>query len=385
MKLSVCVVTYNHEAFIRQCIESAANQAVSFDYEIVVGEDHSPDGTLAILKDLLLQFPDKIRLNERPYNFGAELNFNQTISECLGEYIAFLEGDNFWTDEDKLQKQVDFLDANPDVAFCFHQTPYIDISGERTGVILPPENPPAITDISFLLHEYNPVPLGSMVVRRSLLEGLADWVSGLKLGDWPLCFMLASRGNIGFIAEEMSVQRVHKGGSWQLLPSLVQGIYILQMLNTVSARLKLPEKQILEKRAKDYTSWISSQLFLNDIETINSIFQKIESFSGSAELLSILKENTLTARQKYAEIAEENKKTLSEKDDLICLLEEYEQHLYRAHKRPLKTSIDFILYHVLEFLRLQNHVFSEKQIAKIARSSAKRAPDRYRKYSKDRQ
>ncbi|NSZ76585.1 glycosyltransferase family 2 protein [Agrobacterium tumefaciens] len=383
MKLSVCVVTYNHEPFIRQCIESAANQAVSFNYEIVVGEDHSPDGTLAILKDLLLQFPDKIRLKERPYNFGAELNFNQTISECLGEYVAFLEGDNFWTDEDKLQKQVDFLDANPDVAFCFHQTPYIDITGERTGVILPPENPPAITDISFLLHEYNPVPLGSMVVRRSLLDDLADWVSGLKLGDWPLCFMLASRGNIGFIAEEMSVQRVHKGGSWQLLPPLVQGLYILQMLNTISPRLKFPEKQILEKRAKDFTTWISTQLLSSDIETINSTFQKIESFSGNAELLAILKENTLTAKLQYLEIDAEKNKLISEKDDLICSLAEYEHHLFRAHKRPFKIFIDLILYHALEFLRLQNAVFSEKQITKLARSSAKRAPDRYRKYSKD--
>src|SRR4051794_3890726 len=120
MKVSVCMITYNHERFIEQAVASALTQATSFEYEIVIGEDCSTDRTRNILIELQRANPDKIRLLLPEHNLGAQRNFVQTLDMCRGQYIAYLEGDDYWTSSAKLQQQVDFLDQHADFAICFH-------------------------------------------------------------------------------------------------------------------------------------------------------------------------------------------------------------------------------------------------------------------------
>ena len=95
-------------------------QDVEFETEIVIGEDHSTDSTAAILREYQARHPDKIRLFERETNLGAIANFWSTLDVCCGQYVALLEGDDYWTDRRKLSRQVEFLDAHPDHAICFH-------------------------------------------------------------------------------------------------------------------------------------------------------------------------------------------------------------------------------------------------------------------------
>ena len=260
MKISICIVTYNHEEYIRQCIEGVLQQDVDFEYEIVVGEDCSTDNTRSIIEELVAQHPNKLRVQYHAKNLGAEKNFNQTISECKGEYIAFLEGDNYWTDTGKLKSQVRFLDMHQQAAFCFHRVAYLGDTGGLLKQILPPTDPEELSDIEFLFQDSNPVPLGSIVARRALLEGLADWVKGLKLGDWPLCMMLASRGKIGFIARSMSVQRNHEGSSWQNLPPVLQATYVLQMFLHIIPRLEGRAQILASEVAKNLLKALSQEV-----------------------------------------------------------------------------------------------------------------------------
>ena len=120
MKVSVCIITYNHARFIGQALESALMQKTNFDYEIVIGEDCSTDNTGLICKKYAEMYPDKIRLLQNDKNLGVIENFKRTLYACKGEYVALLEGDDYWTDELKLQKQVDFLESNRDYAIVFH-------------------------------------------------------------------------------------------------------------------------------------------------------------------------------------------------------------------------------------------------------------------------
>lgn len=113
MKVSACIITYNQEDYITECLESALSQIVDFEYEIVIGEDKSTDGTLEICKKFALKYPNKVRLIEREKNLGMAGNWMNTMSSCSGKYIAICEGDDYWTDPLKLQKQVDFLEENP--------------------------------------------------------------------------------------------------------------------------------------------------------------------------------------------------------------------------------------------------------------------------------
>jgi glycosyltransferase involved in cell wall biosynthesis len=112
--VSVLILTYNHEKYIAQAIKSVVNQNTNFNYEVLIGEDCSTDRTLEIIMPYLIQNPEKLKLLNSESNVGALKNEANLMSAAKGKYIAFLEGDDFWTDNNKLQKQVDFLESNPD-------------------------------------------------------------------------------------------------------------------------------------------------------------------------------------------------------------------------------------------------------------------------------
>ncbi|GAB3693552.1 glycosyltransferase [Spirosoma flavus] len=118
--VSVNLITYNHEKFIREAIEGALMQKTTFSFEIVVCDDYSTDSTRDILNTYQKEYSDKIKLRYRPKNLGLKYNYFDNIDACTGKYIAICEGDDYWTDKYKLQKQVDFLEANPDYSMCFH-------------------------------------------------------------------------------------------------------------------------------------------------------------------------------------------------------------------------------------------------------------------------
>ncbi len=112
--VSVLMVTYNHGKYISKTLESVIKQKVDFYYEIVVGEDFSSDNTRTIVKNYAQKHPDKIKLLLQHKNIGMERNFFATFKACTGKYIAFCDGDDYWTDPNKLQKQVDFLESHSD-------------------------------------------------------------------------------------------------------------------------------------------------------------------------------------------------------------------------------------------------------------------------------
>jgi len=117
MKLSVGILTYNQAQYIRQCLDSVLMQEGDFDYEIVVGDDASSDGTQEILREYATRYPDKFVLLLGEKNEGISMNYKKVLSACRGEYIALCEGDDYWTDPHKLQIQVEFLESHPDYGF----------------------------------------------------------------------------------------------------------------------------------------------------------------------------------------------------------------------------------------------------------------------------
>ena len=132
-KLSVIFITYNHEKYVERALRSVLEQKTDFSYEVVVGEDCSTDSTREILKRVVEDYPEKkenVRFLFRKENLGRPtLNVYLTTKECRGEYLAYLEGDDYWTDENKLQKQVDFLESHPEYIACTHGLIMVDDEG----------------------------------------------------------------------------------------------------------------------------------------------------------------------------------------------------------------------------------------------------------------
>ncbi len=128
--VSVCMITYNHEAFIAQAIEGVLAQQTNFRVELVIGEDCSKDGTRKICEQYAEKHPDIIRLLPSETNFGALKNFFRTLFDCRGKYIAICDGDDYWTDPLKLQDQADFLEQNPDYGMVYTDVVSVSPSGD---------------------------------------------------------------------------------------------------------------------------------------------------------------------------------------------------------------------------------------------------------------
>lgn len=247
MKVSVEMVTYNHERFIAQAIESALMQQVDFDYEIVIGEDASTDNTRDIVIGYQRRNPDKIRLLLPEKNLGGHKNAIQTHKACQGEYIALLDGDDYWTSPHKLQKQVDFLHSHPEYAMCFHDamTFYEDRTRESHSYC--PANQKEISTLEDLLVE-NFIPTCSVMFRRGLFDEFPDCFNTLKMGDWPLHILNAQHGKIGYINEVMGAYRVHRGGVWSRLNAIQAFQAYIEFLDKMNTYLDFKYESIIRPR-----------------------------------------------------------------------------------------------------------------------------------------
>ena len=120
MKLSVFVVTYNQEQYIRQCLDSIVMQQINFDYEVIIGEDCSTDSTSQICDEYAEKYPF-IHVYHHQKNLGLVKNWEFVLNRCTGEYVAMIEGDDYWTNPNKLQTQVAYLEAHTDCQICFYK------------------------------------------------------------------------------------------------------------------------------------------------------------------------------------------------------------------------------------------------------------------------
>lgn len=214
--LKVFMVTYNHEAFVREAVESVLMQRTDFPVLLVIGEDKSTDGTRAIVQELAAKYPDRINAILHETNLGAARTGLDVWEECLknSSYVAILEGDDFWTDPLKLQKQVDVLRADNSASMCFHDAWNQAPDGTRTEYVRawlgarPVKERFTIDDVI----TENVVPTVSICLRNTpelrLLERLKDH----PLMDHTINVVLAGLGQLAYIDEPMGVRRQHAGG-----------------------------------------------------------------------------------------------------------------------------------------------------------------------------
>jgi len=217
-KVSVLIVTYNHEKFIAQAIDGVLAQKVNFEYEILIGEDDSTDKTREIVKEYKRRYPNKIQLflNNRKnviYINGqptGRWNFINLLKHAEGKYIALCEGDDYWIKPDKLQRQVDFLENNPGFVLCCHDY-FVKYEGYNITDHRNKKPLPKISDLPYLL-KYHHIATCSVVFRNGLIKDFPSWYYKSVSADWPLYIMLAQYGKVYCIKGVMSVHRIHRGG-----------------------------------------------------------------------------------------------------------------------------------------------------------------------------
>ncbi len=216
------MITYNHEPYIAQAIEGVLIQRVNFKIELIIGEDSSTDNSAAIVTAYAQKYPDLIKARCNVSNMGMMTNALKTLKECTGKYIAICEGDDYWTDPYKLQKQVDFLENHPDFSLACH---LVDIVNEETkevtrfgkDYIIDGKNR-EITINDFL----NPflIITCSVVFRRSSFNLENRLRHHFK--DIALFAELLSNGKGILLNDCMAVYRQHSGGIWSNKSNLMK-------------------------------------------------------------------------------------------------------------------------------------------------------------------
>ena len=208
--VSIVMIAYNLEKYLSEAIESVLMQKVDFKYELVIGEDCSKDRTLQIAMEYQTKYPDKIRVLRREKNLGLTPNCVDTHNHCNGKYIALLDGDDYWTDDKKLQKQVDFMETHPEYAGCAHQASII--RGDATNFVKlfgPQEDKEFDLDDMITHRKFH---TSSLLYRREIWEKCGGIPTGISSNERAIYPMIAIFGPVHYFKENMCVYRLAPTG-----------------------------------------------------------------------------------------------------------------------------------------------------------------------------
>jgi GT2 family glycosyltransferase/tetratricopeptide (TPR) repeat protein/uncharacterized HAD superfamily protein/hypoxanthine phosphoribosyltransferase len=240
--VSILCITYNHEKYIAKAIESFLFQKTNFPFEVVVADDASTDANQKVIREYAEKYHDFIRPILRKQNIGANNNWIDAYGNCRGKYLALCDGDDYWTDPLKLQKQVDFLEAHPDYAICTHGTERFNDRNEREGTWFePPETKDYYTLEDFISYGRTFIATSSLVA-RNYRERLHDWFSETPAGDMAFIMStcLQENGKIKRLREYMSAHTMHEGGMYSRLNYLEKQMFSIEA--RIFLRRMLPAK-----------------------------------------------------------------------------------------------------------------------------------------------
>lgn len=211
LKVSVEMITFKHELYIQQAIEGVLMQETNFDFELVIADDCSPDSTPEIVEAIIKNHPkgDKIKYFRHKENIGMQPNGMFAYNQCHGKYVALCEGDDYWTDPLKLQKQVDFLENNSEYVLCFHEVNILKANGEIVSDFIT-EVPEDYETLERLAQFGNYIHTPSVVFRNIIKEFPFEFELS-PIGDFFLYLMLAEHGKLKFLKEKMAVYRFGVG------------------------------------------------------------------------------------------------------------------------------------------------------------------------------
>lgn len=218
MMVTIRCLAYNQERYIRECLDGFVMQQTSFCFEAIVHDDASTDGTADIIREYESKYPDIIiPIYEQENQYSKQNGSLRRIMDehTHGKYIALCEGDDYWIDPLKLQKQFDYMESHPEYSLCFHAHKNLEPTGEMSI-----QRPRVIKDTYFpgdaILGGGSFMATNSMFYRREFLlrEKIPEFWNNCPVGDAPSMLFLSSKGLIGYIDEVMSIYRRQAIGSW---------------------------------------------------------------------------------------------------------------------------------------------------------------------------
>lgn len=222
-RLSVLLVTYNHEKFLHQALRTMFGQVLNGPIELVIADDGSSDNTLDIIKQYEGKDPRfHFKYLDNTSNLGVTKNYQRAFAACTGEYVAVLEGDDYWVSPMKLQRQCDFLEAHWECDLCaVNYFVYEDYRSQLTARTAIGYGHRFISARELILDNVV-ANFSTSMYRKSALDSLPHALFEIISYDWIVNICVARQSLIGFLEEPMSVYRLHSGGVWTQIPYIEQ-------------------------------------------------------------------------------------------------------------------------------------------------------------------
>ena len=247
--VSICCITYKHEKFIAKCIEGFLMQETTFPVEIIIHDDASTDRTAEIIRAYQAKYPQLIHsiLQKENQKSKGKLVIPIPFEACQAKYVAMCEGDDFWTDPQKLAKQAAFLDAHPECASCFHNavafsddqcnsSPDLSLNKRGNSLMCRPGTKSRYSQKDFF--KGNVIPTCSVMFRREAVGKLPPWFEKLSVGDLPLHVLCTEHGTAGYLPDVMAAYRVHSGSFWSSRPFMNQILLKIKMFEELERYLR---------------------------------------------------------------------------------------------------------------------------------------------------
>ena len=255
--VATSTLTFNHASYIRECLEGILMQCTTFPVKICIFEDCSEDGTQDILREYMTQYPHLFEISFQPQNTHKKPTRKKAFeafkaTRAPAKYVALCEGDDYWTDPLKLQKQIEFLEGNPSYSMCFHKASVIGSEAEKRIHLFDHLLPKDYTGEEILVKWT--VPTASVVFNRILINHSYISHPDFIFGDIILFLNLAEKGKIRCIDGEMSAYRVHNKGismQWSITSSLKFIKHHIAIQNSFGGKYKYITDPIISKSYKD--------------------------------------------------------------------------------------------------------------------------------------
>ena len=301
--VSVSCITFNHAPYIRACLDGFLMQKTSFIFEILIHDDCSTDETREIIEEYSKKYPDiifPIFQTENQYSKGvrgmmARFNFPRS----RGKYIALCEGDDYWSDPYKLQKQVDFLEANTDFSICFHNMKILNESNPSAIEFTNSKDQESVSSILDLASKGNFMFTASVVFKKPK-DGFPNWLTDLPIGDYAIHLFNAQFGKIKFLDQVMGVYRIHAGGVWGSFSKEKLYDRWIPML-----------EQLQDKFSDEVNKTLRAQKIYSLLDVYMISFEKKDNKKANEVMALIMKVNPFFMAMKLTEVQNRLDKTLN--------------------------------------------------------------------------
>lgn len=259
--VSIQCLTYNHAPYIRQCLDGFVMQKTNFRFEAIVHDDASTDGTTEIVREYASKYPDIIKpiyQVENQYSKGIVGYITDIVQkQCKGKYIAICEGDDYWTDPLKLQKQVDYMDKHPECTMtCCRAKLYSNKKGKFIGEQYCREYDGILNPVDIINRTGLYIPTCSLIYRPLIKNNYPDYCRNCNVGDYPLKISAAMKGTVYYFDNVMSVYRIQGNGSWSSRQKV-------NSINPERLHIVHSQKEMFKRFSIDYPQY--GDVFMNKI------------------------------------------------------------------------------------------------------------------------